>query len=60
MKLHIFITPIEVQKIRHRDSLCTMHIWCSIVERLEHLVLSVCCFLSYCLLTPVMSPKDKK
>ena len=35
-------------------------IWCSIVERLEHLVLSVYCFPSYCLLTPLMSPKDKK
>ena len=34
------------------------------VERLEQLVLSVCysvCyFFSYCLLTPLMSPKDKK
>ena len=28
-------------------------LWCSVVERLEHLVLSVCC-----LLTPLMSPKD--
>jgi len=27
---------------------------------LEHLVLSVYCFPSYCLLTPLMSPKDKK
>ncbi len=26
---------------------------------LEHLVLSVYCFPSYCLLTPLMSPKDK-
>ena len=34
--------------------------WCSIVERLEHLMLSVCCFPSYCLLAPLMSPKDKK
>ena len=31
-----------------------------IVERLEHLVLSVYCFPSYCLLTPLMSLKDKK
>ena len=34
-------------------------LWCFIVERLEH-VLSVYCFPSYCLLTPLMSPKDKK
>ncbi len=34
--------------------------WCSVAERLEHLVLSVYCFPSYCLLTPVMSPKHKK
>ena len=27
---------------------------------LLHLVLSVCCFPTYCLLTPLMSPKDKK
>ncbi len=33
---------------------------CSIVERLGHLVLSVCHFPSYCLLTPLMSPKDRK
>ncbi len=31
-----------------------------IVECFEHLVLSVCCLPSYCLLTPLMSPKDKK
>ena len=35
-------------------------LWCSIVERLEQLVLSVYCFPSYCLLTPLMSPKDIK
>jgi len=34
--------------------------WCFIVERLEHSVLSVRCFPSYCLLTPLMSPKDRK
>ena len=35
-------------------------LWCSILERLEHLVLSVYCFPSHCLLIPLMSPKDKK
>ena len=33
-------------------------LWCSVVERLEPLVLSVCAFPSYCLLTALMSPKD--
>ena len=33
-------------------------LWCSIVECLEHLVLSVYCFPS-CLLPPLMSAKDK-
>ena len=37
-----------------------LFLWGSIVECLEHLVLSVRCFLAYCLLTPVMSHKDKK
>ncbi len=32
----------------------------ALVERLEHLVLSVCCFPSYCLLTPLMTPEGKK
>ena len=32
-------------------------LWCSIVERLEHLVLSVYCVPSY---SQFMSPKDKK
>ncbi len=35
-------------------------LWCSIVERLEHLVLSVCYFPDYCLLTALMSPQDRK
>ncbi len=34
-------------------------LWCSIVERLEYLVLSVYCVPSYCLLTPLMSPRQK-
>ena len=35
-------------------------LWWPIVERLEHVVLSVHCFPSYCLLAPLMSPKNKK
>ena len=30
-----------------------------LLNAFEHLALSVYCFLSYCLLTPLMSPKDK-
>ncbi len=30
-----------------------------VLDRLEHLVLSVYCFPSYCVLTPLMSPQDK-
>jgi len=40
-------------------------LWCSIVKHLlsntfKHLMLSVCCFPSYCVLTLLMSPQDKK
>ena len=34
--------------------------WCSVDARLEHLVLSVCQVPNYCLLSPLMSPKDSK
>ena len=31
-----------------------------VLERLGHFVLNVCCLSNYCLLTPLMRPKDKK
>ena len=38
--------------------MCVLSCFC--VERLEHLVLSVYRFPIYCLLTPLMSPNNKK
>ena len=37
-----------------------LHPFDSLRPTMAHLVLSVYCFTSYCLLTPLMSPKDKK
>ena len=51
------VDPNEMYCHVDQNTLC---LWCSVVECLEHLVHSVRCFPSYCLLTPLMSPEDKK
>jgi hypothetical protein len=42
-----------------QHKMATAIFWPSIIECLEHLVLSVCRFSSHCLLTPLMKPKDR-
>ena len=55
----VVVDPPGMRALSFITASLQQFLWCSIVERLEHLVLSVC-FPSYCLLTPLMSPKDKR
>ena len=51
------LTPLHDGKLSTSASGTSLD---STVESLGHLVLSVCCVPSHCLLTPLMSPDDKK